>query len=77
MPLSKGVGFTVSKTGTGVYIITFNIAHPSTPYLVSVTSAVTSRIISYSIQSATSIQVSAVSFNNVATDTGFNFQVFL
>ena len=78
IPLSKGsTGFTVTKPSAGVYVITFNTAHPSTPYLVSVTSAVNARIISYSIQSSTSMQVSAVTTGGNAIDTGFNFLVFL
>jgi hypothetical protein len=78
VPLSKGsTGFTVSKPSTGVYVITFNTAHPSTPYLVSVSSAASARIISYSILSSTSMQVSTVTTGGNAIDTGFNFQVFL
>ena len=77
VPLSRGVGFTVTKPSAGVYVITFNTAHPSTPYLVSVTSAVNARIISYSIQSSSSMQVSAVTTGGNAIDTGFNFLVFL
>ena len=78
VPLSKGsTGFTVTKPSVGVYTITFNAAHPSTPYLVSVSSAVNARIISYSIQSSTSIQVSTVTTGGNAIDTGFIFLVFL
>ena len=77
VPLSKGVGFTVSKTSAGVYIITFNTAHPSTPYLESATSAVSGRIISYSIQSSTSVRINTLSFDNIATDTGFNIYFFV
>ena len=75
--VSKGVGFTVSKTSTGIYVITFNSPHPSTVYIVSVTSNVSGRIVASINLTTTSVQVNTVTTGNNPIDTTFSFQVFL
>jgi hypothetical protein len=75
--VSKGVGFTVSKTSTGIYVITFNSPHPSTVYIASATPYVSGRIVSSINLTATSVQINTVTVGNNAIDTTFSFQVFL
>ena len=76
--LSKGVGFTSSKGGTGVYNITFNSSHPSSTYLVSSTLSTNTRAyVSCSNLTTDSIRFNVINQNNLAADTSFHFQVFL
>ena len=75
---SKGVGFTVSKGGTGIYNITFNTPHPSTTYMISTALAAPVRAyVLFSNTTAESIRFSCITQNAIATDVGFHFQVFL
>ena len=76
--LSKGVGFTVSKTSLGVYNITYNSPHPSSTYLVSTSINTTTRV----FLSCNNITNESIRFNGLnttggATDIAFHFQVFL
>ena len=76
--LSKGVSFTCSKGGTGIYNITFNTPHPSSTYLVSTSLAVVSRAYVACINlTENSIRFSVINQNALAADVSFHFQVFL
>ena len=76
--LSKGVGFTSSKGGTGIYNTTFNSPHPSSTYLVSTTlAAVTRAYVSCNNLTSESMRFSVINQNALSQDTSFHFQVFL
>ena len=76
--LSKGVGFTCSKTSTGIYNITFNSSHPSSTYLVSTTLSTNTRAyVSCSNLTTDSIRFNVINQNNLAADSSFHFQIFL
>ena len=76
--LSKGVSFTSSKGGTGIYNITFNTPHPSSTYLVSTSLATNTRAyVSCNNMTAESMRFSVINQNALAADASFHFQVFL
>ena len=77
--LSKGVSFTCSKGGTGIYNITFNTPHPSgATYLVSTSLGVVSRAYVACINlTENSIRFSVINQYSLAADVSSHFQVFL
>ena len=77
--LSKGVGFTVTKGGIGIFNITFNSPHPNgAAYLVSTCINTTTRaFLSVTILSNESIRFSGLNNNGISIDVAFHFQIDL
>lgn len=71
--ISEGTGFTVNKTGTGVYVITFSPAFSDTPAVTPVVAqsgALAAIVTSNSPSAATVVTVNS---SIVAADLGFHF----
>ena len=73
---ASGNGFTSSRSGTGVYVITFDTAFTSIPVVVVTASTSSPRFATLNTVSTTSATISMWSDSGVATDASFNFWAF-